>query len=294
MMQPMTKWLLAIAIPTITAAGGPLVPPLAQAADFEDVGASLPATPPGGAWNGSDKSGILVPGGGEWGEDIWVGGFSSGGLAFNNVYTAFDAWEGWAYSNTVDISTAGFLNQYSAMTGGGAAASETYAVAYNPAPGVATINIPSDRRLVSADFVNTTYAYLAIRDGDDGVPPEFGGPLVAEFTTGDHFLLQISGYDEGGLIDTVPFYLADYSDYTPGDNDDDFIVTEWTTVDLAPLAEATQLQFALSSTDVGDFGVNTPTYFAIDNIVTAAVPEPSTLALLLVAGSAALLWRRRR
>lgn len=281
-----TRRLLRAIIPAIAAAWGAACPAGADVTDFEDVGATLPAR---GYWNGDDLSGTLDPGGGDYGEDIWVGGFTSGNLDFSNVYSAFDAWQNWAYSSTVDTTTPGFTNQYSAMTGGGAGGSATYGLGY----GFTTLAVPSGMLPVSADVVNTTYAYLAIRDGNDGVPTP-PGPFVTEFTTGDSFLLEIAGYDDGTHVDTVPFYLADYRNYTPGDNDDDYIATDWTTVDLSPLAGATELQFSLTTTDWGEFGPNTPTYFAIDNIVTAPVPEPGTLALLLAAAAAGLVRRRRR
>jgi L-ribulose-5-phosphate 3-epimerase UlaE len=42
---------------------------------------------------------------------------------------------------------------------------------------------------------------------------------------------------------------------------------EWITVDLGPVANARSLSFSLNSSDVGVFGMNTPSYFAVDEIV---------------------------
>ena len=92
------------------------------------------------------------------------------------------------------------------------------------------------------------------------------------------------------MTGTVDFYLADYRFENNGD---DYLIQDWTWVDLTGLGAATQLEFDLDSSDVGQFGMNTPAYFAIDDIVA---PEPSTLAMVLGAGivAGALLFGRRR
>jgi len=38
----------------------------------------------------------------------------------------------------------------------------------------------------------------------------------------------------------------------------------------------------VKTTDIGDFGPNTPLYFAVDNLVVS-IPEPTTATLLLSA-----------
>ena len=82
----------------------------------------------------------------------------------------------------------------------------------------------------------------------------------------------------------VEFYLADYRF---ADNGEDYIVDTWEYIDLSSLGAVKSLEFGLSSSDVGDFGMNTPAYFALDTVV----PEPSSMALM-VFGS--LLISRRR
>ncbi|HKL40270.1 MAG TPA: DUF4465 domain-containing protein, partial [Cryomorphaceae bacterium] len=73
-------------------------------------------------------------------------------------------------------------------------------------------------------------------------------------------------YQNGELTGTeVEFYLADY---TFSDNSQDYIVDEWTYVDLTSLGDADSLSFTLTSSDVGEFGMNTPAYFCIDDLIT--------------------------
>ena len=44
-------------------------------------------------------------------------------------------------------------------------------------------------------------------------------------------------------------------------------IENWTNVDLSSLGAVKTLTFTFSGTDAGDYGLNTPAYVAIDNIV---------------------------
>ncbi len=132
-------------------------------------------------------------------------------------------------------------------------------------------------------ITNTTYAYLAMRDGSQ-FSKVFGGQTGND---PDFFLLTITGLDSlDAPIGTVDFYLADFRS---ADNSLDYLIDSWTEVDLTGLDGAATLSFGLTSSDVGQFGMNTPAYFAIDNL--HLVPEPTSLALMLIGGTVAL-WRK--
>jgi hypothetical protein len=85
------------------------------------------------------------------------------------------------------------------------------------------------------------------------------------------------------------------ADFRFADNRQDFILDQWQTVDLSPLAGARSVGLTFESTDVGDFGFNTPTYLAMDNIRLSAVPEPSGRGLIagVAIGMLGLIRRRR-
>lgn len=213
--------------------------------------------------------------------------FESSGATFKNYFSdAFGCcyWEGWAYSQTTDTQTGGLGNQYSAIPGAGASNSLTYGVAFT-AGGATTSRITFDEpvSLLGAALTNTTYAALSMRDGD-AFAKKFGG---ASGDDPDYFLLTITGRDAADAITgSVEFALADYRD---PNNALDYIVMDWVIVDLSGLGTVAALEFELASSDVGQFGMNTPAYFALDDLVF--VPEPGT-ALLLAFGLA-LLARRR-
>lgn len=233
-----------------------LLAPIANAVtiDLEDVGATLPFMS-NDYYDGSDGA----------------GGFSSGGAHFANVNPG-GFWSGFAYSQTTDTTTPGFGNQWSAFPGSGAGGSATYAVGYHDhfTPVIPTLTFASPVDAIGVEITNTTYAALSMLDGDT-----FTDPFGAPGSYPDWLLLTIAGFDAGGTqTGAVDFYLGDYRF---ADDSLDYVVDTWTYVDLRPLGSISSLTFQISGSDVGSFGLNTPAYFALDNLV---VPEPGTGVLL--------------
>ena len=222
-------------------------------------------------WDGSDGS----------------GGVTLDGATFKNSYTAmYSSWTGFVVSNTTDTTTAGYMNQYSACTGGGAGGSANYAVGYYTTYDYAaymTFDSVTDVAGKGASFTNTTYAALSMLSGD-GFAKKFGGVAGDE---ADWLLLTIQGYAAGLPTGTVDFYLADYRF---ADHAQDYIVTDWRQVDFTALGSVDELRFSMSSSDNNAYGMKTPSYFAMDNFL--AVPEPSALWLAL-SGMGFLIRRRR-
>jgi len=214
----------------------------ANIATFEDL--TLPAE---SYWNGSDGS----------------GGFVSGNAYFNNNYNAtWSTWDGFSYSNITDTTTSGIAGQYNAITGSGQGGSANYAIGYVgwAGPPTVTLNTPA---IVGGLYVtNNNYAYYSMLNGD-AFAKKFGGDSGND---PDWFLLTITGKDSNGNVTgTVEFYLADFRFE---DNSHDYIVDTWQFVDLTSLGTVKSLEFSLSSSDVGAWGMNTPAYFAIDTIVS--------------------------
>jgi uncharacterized protein DUF4465 len=261
----------------------------AAIADFEDLPLS-----PNSYFNGDP--GGLTPG------QSHDGSFFSSGARFNNLFVVdpdfgFSYWNGWAYSNKTDTTTAGFANQYSAFAGSGSASSgsggsATYGIGFISMPDP-VIELPLGAAPISLDVTNTTYAALSMLRGDSfarkfGDDPTTVGVVETDFP--DFFKLTIGGETASGqpLATTIDVYLADYRF---ANDTDDFVLDTWQTVSLASLAGASRLTFALESSDVGPFGSNTPGYFAVDNLIFADVPEPS--GVLLVAAAVGILGALR-
>jgi hypothetical protein len=222
---------------------------------------------PSSYWNGSDHSG----------SDMGTySGFTSGGNYFVNFqYSDWNFWEGFAYSNMTNTTTAGYTNQFSAITGKGVNGSANYAVAFTSAwfqpaqtyNGVASGNYA--QTVAGFYATNTTYAYLSMLNGDS---------FAKAFAAGDWFLLTVYGldanYEKSGS--SVGFYLADFR---PGTGNG-YILKDWTWVDLTGLGPVYGLEFELTSSDTGSYGMNTPAYFAMDDLTTAPVPIPGVVWLL--------------
>lgn len=249
--------------------------------DFEDANLNVP---PGQAYTG--------PGGGFYynGSD-GAGAWTSGGASFANLYDAtYESWSGFAYANLTDATTPGYGNQYGAVAGGGFGGAGNYAVAYGASYGgtapLVTFAAPVD--VVSIRLTNTTYTALDLAAGS-AFSKKFGG---AGGSDPDWFKVVLTGRDTADLATgAVEFYLADFRF---ADNAFDYIVDSWIEVDLSGLgAGVNSIEFSFASSDTGLFGINTPTYVAIDQLVAvAAIPEPAALAGL--AGGAALVWATTR
>lgn len=219
--------------------------------DFENLGLA-----PNSYWDGSDL----------------IGGFMSGLASFPNDYNPdWLAWNQWAYSTMADDSTAGFMNQFSAITAAGydpaGSGGSTYAVSYVVSDFITTALIPvplyfadSNPHVVEGFYVtNGTYPYLSMMHGDD-YTKKFGGESGND---PDYFKLLVWGVLDSAQTDTVEFFLADYRF---ANNAEDYIVDAWTWVELEGLGEVDSLMFSMESTDVGMFGINTPTFFCMDNL----------------------------
>ncbi len=195
------------------------------------------------------------------------GGFTSGDVFLQNTYDSeFMFWSGWAISNTTDVSSPGFMNQYSSIAGEGANSSSTYAVTFVGAESKLILEGESMGKPVKGLYLNNgTYPYLSMKNGDS-FAKKFGG---ADGSDPDFFVLTIKKYLDGVLSsDSVDFYLADYRFE---DANEDYIVDAWTWVDLSSLGNVDSLSFTLNSSDVGQFGMNTPSYFCIDDVETTSV-----------------------
>lgn len=227
--------------------------------DFESINLS-----PETYWNGSEG----------------FGGFVVDDAIFPNIYnTEWDYWEsGFALSNITDDTQWGFDGQYIAQPFEGAYSSENYALGQSGS----TLEFFTEQRLDSIYVSNNVYAASIIKDGDGWVAKQFGSTTNADGdddgTNGeDWFMLRIIGYNEfGNKTDSVDFYLADYRF---ADDAQDTIIDTWQKIELSSLGNVKSVQFNLSSSDTGEFGMNTPSYFVLDNVSYSDAIQGHTVGL---------------
>ncbi len=209
-----------------------------------------------------------------YGNDV---GFDDGMIHFPCVYDTSFGYEFWSsgfvYSNMTDSITSGFGNQYSAKAGSGYNSSN-YAIAYGTTNYLLSLQ-PHFKTYEGFYITNTTYAYNSMRDGD-AFAKKFGDTTgtnsgLPQGNYPDWFKLVITNYWQGNKMDTVEFYLADFRF---NDDDSDYIVRDWTWVDLSKFSQnSDSIVFTLSSSDNGQFGMNTPAYFCMDDFTSRLVPD---------------------
>lgn len=182
---------------------------------------------------------------------------------------------GFAYTNVNDSANGTFTNLYGVKAYKGYNASAKFVVGQDGG----VIQLASQQNTVDGFYVtNTTYAYKMMLLGDtaNGFSRKFGdttgtgsGTTIAQGAYPDFFKLTVKGYHNGVLgSDSVVFYLADFRSQN---NALDYIVDTWQWVNTASLGEVDSLKFWMYSSDVGQFGVNTPLFFALDNFTSNGV-----------------------
>ncbi|RUL87304.1 DUF4465 domain-containing protein [Tautonia sociabilis] len=263
-------------------AAGPIAARADVVVDFEDL-----ALPPNSFHNGMPDAPVVGV--------TYDGSFTSGGATFNNTWRrsqfgsfTFDSWSGWSYSNLGStITDPGGLTEYSrfqyhSATGGGFGGSGNFGVAFGSSAIIDLPSLAAGAAAMSVRITNTTYAVMSMLNGDQ-FAKKFGG---ASGNDPDFFELTIIGFDglgaTGSIIGEVPFLLADYRF---ADNSLDYVVRDWRLVDLTSLLGSRSLGFRLRSSDEGVFGMNTPAYFALDELTIvpfSAVPEPASILALAV------------
>jgi hypothetical protein len=204
-------------------------------------------------WNGSDGT---------------AKGFTSGNAWFPTIWdTAFGGYwaSGFALSTMRDTVSGNYNNPYSAITGKGYNGSASYVANYNSGyfllKGAAL-----GKQLNGAYLTNGTYSYKSMLKGD-AFSKKFGGE---NGNAPDYLRLIFKGYLQGiEKEDSVVFYLADFRS---SDNANDYILKDWTWADFSSLGNVDSVRFYFESSDVGQFGINTPLYFYMDNLITADSP----------------------
>lgn len=218
-----------------------------------------------------------------------AGSFVSDGITFTTVqYGGFNYINSSpAYPANRDTTTAGFGNAYSPFPGV-AGAGDQFANSFDNG---GLITLPVGQKAASVLVTNTTYAALSMRDGDSFGATPFGG---ADGSRPDFFKVTFTGHASSdpasAVLGKVEVFLGDYRF---ADHDLDYILDHWISVDLSGLGVARFIRTDFAGSQENGFGLVTPTYVALDNLSTSAVPEPAVLSIFGLAG-VALLRRRHQ
>lgn len=204
-------------------------------------------------------------------DDVWTGYMvadeviTSHGLVFSHAANPdWLTWSGFVPSrcqDNADYSAGNWLDhQFAAMPKGGLSGVGTpYFVAYwdsysdSETDHTLAVKSVDDLTFVPQHMyvTNTSYVYYAIKNGTS---------WSKKFEPGDKFTLIVHGVLNGEDVSSVAVDLANYTESSTT------LLDTWTMVDLKPLGEVSSIYFTFESTDSGQWGINTPTYVAIDRL----------------------------
>ena len=182
-------------------------------------------------------------------------------------------WDGFTICKSADNSsqTDWISHQWSNIAGGGVQvtadgvtvdSNKPYVVGYWSAWSETpsnTIMFDNDKEYVVKGMyiVNSCYAYYCCAEANS-----MGRPLNQE---GDYFKIIAHGVKADGEETTTELELCGFH------NGQFSAITDWTWWDLSALGQVVSLYFTMDSSDKGDYGMNTPSYFAMDQLT---VSEP--------------------
>ena len=185
-------------------------------------------------------------------------GYQNDHLEFEYFYNEeYAYWGGFAQSRVKDADAANglFANQY-AVYNEAAASGDSFLIYYYD-----SYNEPCDivvkQQGVSLRDVMlnlTTYTYASITN-------EAINDFARVFVDGDYLKVVFTGMRGNEATGVVECYVVDYRD---GKRE---MTTEWTKFSLANLGEGyDRVSVTIETTDVGEWGANTPLYIAMDNL----------------------------
>lgn len=185
-------------------------------------------------------------------------------LGFGNTYMLFEHfineeygyWGGFAHSKMLDADVKNGLyeNQYSAYNTNAASGEGFLLYYYDNYNEPCDIVCMSQLELRSVKLNLSTYTYASITDEDINT-------FARAFTDGDYLKVLFTplAADETPVGDSVECYVADYRDGKR------FVADNWQKFELN-LPVANRIRVTIETTDVGEWGANTPLYICMDDL----------------------------
>lgn len=192
-------------------------------------------------------------------------GFSYKEIFFSNTFINDTTWEGFGISNmgssSSDLEDISPFSVYASQD-----QSDYFLLVRHPNGSDSNyptiqFNEGQDHLLKSIDINNSTVGRYLMKFGSDQFE-RMGG---SGSNNADWCKVTIRGIDaQGEITGSVDFFLADYRF---DNNKRDYIIEDWTTVDLSDLNKVNKIEFILSSSKTDDLGnMVTPEIFCIDNL----------------------------
>ncbi len=193
-----------------------------------------------------------------YGTKSWYHTYTDGPLAFNLTYSESTSewggqtytssyWSGFALSSRTETGFNSLTpDQYNNVTGK-AHSGNNFIVATLYGENIEVL-LEEGLVIESLYYTNSSYTVNSIVNGDD----YSGGP----FTKEDWLTCTFVGHHADGTKTSVEVDLASNGKY----------VKEWKKVNLRPLGKIVALDFVMTGSRTGEYGLNTPAYICLDDI----------------------------
>ena len=192
-------------------------------------------------------------------------------------------WDGFCPAkggDTTDYGTAGSSDSWTTnfggcMAGGGCVVDEDGSVTADPAQPYLVAYYsswategPSNQVMYVDSEGNTTFQPAGVYVCNHPWPYYgcvHGDGFARAFAEGDYFKLTAVGVDANGNEKSTSINLVEFA------NGQLNALNDWTFFDLSSLGEVESVYFTLDSSDKGDYGMNTATYFCMDKFQISKV-----------------------
>lgn len=184
-------------------------------------------------------------------------GYETDNLTFEHFYNEeFGYWGGFALTRKFDTDAANglFENQYAVYNASASEGDGALIYYYDSYNEPCDIVLKDATMLTSVRLNLTTYAYASITDEDIN-------SFARTFADGDYLKVIFTAMYADEALDSVECYVVDYRDGKR------FVATNWDIYDLRSLGKGYDaVRVTIETTDVGEYGANTPLYIAIDEL----------------------------
>lgn len=197
-------------------------------------------------------------------DDVLYSG-SYGFHGFGGSYGTTTFWNGFAFANKTANTFVSLDDQYNTSMGSGRN-SAGYGIAYTYGAYDIDVTNSVDGDTIKGMYIsNNAYAMNSILHGDGFSQP---------FSQGSWLMVTATGKAADGSTKTVDFYLADYRSENAADH---YALDTWQWMDLSSLGKVKSINFSMSGSDTGQWGLNTPAYFAMDDFNGTRLETEATI-----------------